>query len=89
VTASPFGATTAGIGASVFKIRATVQMRLVDVETGRIFAAAQKQMQQVVPGSFRYGYIGFSGDCCDAAILTIINSGVQQAIDELMRGIVR
>jgi len=89
VTASPFGAAIAGIGASVFNVRASVQMRMVDVETGRILAASQKQMQQVVPGSFRYGSIGFAGDSRDAAILTVINTGAQQAIDELMRAIAR
>lgn len=87
VTATPFGASVAGIGASVFDVRASIQMRMIDVETGRIFAAVQKQMQQVVPGSFRYNNIGFAGDARDAAILTVINRGAVLAIDDLMRAI--
>jgi hypothetical protein len=85
VSAAPYGASVSGIGLSVFDVRASLQMRMVDVETGRILAAVQQPMQKVVLGSFRMDTFRFAGSPQDAAVLTVVTEGAKLAIDDMMR----
>jgi len=89
VSVSPYGLASfnIGVGGSVYDVRATVQMRLVDIESGRIIAAARQNAQQVVPGSFAFRGVGFAGNPEDAALLNVVTSAATVAIDDLMRSI--
>lgn len=89
VSASPYSASVFGIGVSAFDVRASLQMRMVDVETGRILAAVQQPMQQVVPGSFRMDTLRFAGSPQDAAVLNVVTEGAKLAIDDIMRAAAR
>jgi hypothetical protein len=60
-------------------------MRMVDVATGRIVAAVQRPVQQIVPGAFVAAGIAFGGSPEDAALLTAVTNGATRAIDDLMR----
>jgi len=64
-----------------------LQMRWIDVETGVIVAVERKEIQQVVPGSFRVPGVRFSGSPQDAALLTAVNEGARDLIDDMMRAV--
>ncbi len=86
VSVSEYGGVLRVVGGAAYDVRATIQMRLVDVETGRIIAAARSPMQQVVPGAIAVGGIGaFGGSQEDAALLNLVNVGATRTVDDLMR----
>ena len=85
VSVSPYALGVSGFGLAVYDVRASVSMRMVDVATGRIVAAVQQRVQQVVPGAFVAAGIAFGGSPEDAALLTAVTDGASRAIDDLMR----
>jgi len=87
VTVSRYDLGVLRVGAGGYDVRGTLQMRWIDVETGVIVAVERKEMQQVVPGSFRVPGVRFSGSPQDAALLTAVNDGARDLIDDMMRAV--
>jgi curli biogenesis system outer membrane secretion channel CsgG len=88
VSVSPYTlGVSRGTGLSVYSVRASIQLRMVDVATSRVIAAIQSPVQRVVPGSFAVRGVGFSGRPDEAALLNAVADGAQAAVDDLMRAI--